>query len=149
MRSLYDSTDFANDVFKSLVAKSDRFDFPNLEALKSHLCKAAQQKLIDAHRRENCQKRDIKRGRRLDDMRQDSVGFEPAALDPTPSQVVQASETRELILAQSTERDREVVELKLQHLTNEEVAQQTGHPLRKVQRVLKKLSDSWQTRSGS
>ena len=29
MRSLYDSTDFASDVLKSLAAKSDRFDFPS------------------------------------------------------------------------------------------------------------------------
>jgi hypothetical protein len=30
MRSLYDSTDFASDVLKSLAAKCDQFDFPSI-----------------------------------------------------------------------------------------------------------------------
>src|SRR5205823_7837978 len=46
MRSLYDSTDFASDVWGSLVAKSDRFDFPNVAALMAFLTKAAEQKVI-------------------------------------------------------------------------------------------------------
>lgn len=149
MRSLYDSSDFANDVFKSLVAKFDRFDFPNIEALKSHLCKAATQKLVDAHRYQHCQKRSIKRNQPLHALDEDSPGFEPVAQDPSPSQFAQARETREQILATSSERERCLVELKLQELSNEEVAQQTGHPLRNVQRALKKLSDSWQARTGS
>ena len=51
MRSLYDSTDFASDVWGSLVAKSDRFDFPNVAALMAFLTKAAEQKVIDEYRR--------------------------------------------------------------------------------------------------
>ena len=33
LRSLYDSTDFASDVMKSLAANLDRLDFPSIDSL--------------------------------------------------------------------------------------------------------------------
>lgn len=142
MRSLFDSTDFANDVFKSLVAKSDRFDFPNIEALRRYLAQAAEQKVIDEYRRQHRQKRDRSRDRRFGED-EDGVTFEPSSGEPTPSQFAVGRETRETILAEQTGPNRQVLELKGEGYSNEEVAQQTGLHLRKVQRVLKKVSDSW------
>src|SRR5579864_5278284 len=59
MRSLYDSADFASDVWKSLAAKFDRFDFPSIDSLLAFLKQAAEQKVIDEYRRRHAQKRDI------------------------------------------------------------------------------------------
>jgi RNA polymerase sigma factor (sigma-70 family) len=145
MRTLYDSTDIANDVFTSLVAKSDRFDFATLEELKAYLIHAARQKVVDEYRRQHRDKRDLDRKRLLGDMTDDEASerFEPAGRDPTPSQKVQAEETRQLILAGHSGPDREILELKAEEFSNEEAAQRTGTHVRKVQRLVKKVSESW------
>jgi RNA polymerase sigma factor (sigma-70 family) len=150
MRTLYDSTDFTNDVFKSLVAKSEWFDFPSLEALKAHLVQAAKRKVIDEYRRQHRQRRDIDRQHRFDEMGdgEGTGGYEPPGHDPTPSQNAQADETREQILSGHSGSERDVLILKTQNFTNEEAAAQTGLHLRKVQRLVKKVSDSWFARGG-
>ena len=51
MRSLFDSTDFASDVMKSLVDNLDRLDFPSIQSLMAFLAQAAEKKVIDEHRR--------------------------------------------------------------------------------------------------
>ncbi len=142
MRSLYDSSDFVNDVFKSLVAKSNSFDFPTLDDLKSFLIKAAKQKICDEYRRQHTLKRDVKRNRRLGSADIDDAGYDPPALDPTPSQFAAAHEIRDQLLAGSTGVDREVIELKSQDYSNVEVAECTGLNLRTVQRILKRIVDN-------
>ncbi len=148
MRSLFDSTDFANDVFKSLVAKSDRFEFENIAALKAHLARAAEQKVIDEHRRQHRQKRNRSREQRFGE---DEAGlmFEPPSSDPSPSQYAVEREARETILATQTGNDRQVLELKQLGYSTEEVAERVGMNVRTVQRVLKKVSDSWFLRRGN
>src|SRR4051812_15747384 len=47
LRALYDSTDFASDVMKSLVGNLDRLDFPSIHSLMAFLTQAAEQKVID------------------------------------------------------------------------------------------------------
>ena len=61
MRSLYDSTDFIGDVWKSLAERPENFDFSTLDDLQNFLAKAAQQKVIDQYRRLHAQKNDIER----------------------------------------------------------------------------------------
>lgn len=143
MRSLYDSSDFVNDVFKSLVAKSDHFDFPNLAALKAYLVQAAEQKITDEYRRQHRQKRDRSRERPLFSGADDEGTIdEPAGSDPTPSQYAQARETEDQLLSESGEHEKLVISLKAQHYSNEEVAAQTGIHLRTIQRFLKKVFDT-------
>jgi RNA polymerase sigma factor (sigma-70 family) len=146
MRSLYDSTDFASDVWKSLAAKCDRFDFPSIHSLMAFLAQAAEQKVIDEYRRRQTQKRDMGRERPLETGNGD--GFEPSALrssDPTPSQIAQASEGWDRLLAKLDATEREIIELKQGGYSNEEIAAQIGWHVRKVQRFLKALHDSWPT----
>lgn len=150
MRSLYDSTDFASDVWKSLAAKFERFDFPSIDSLMAFLKQAAEQKVVDEYRRRHTLKRDIDLERPLAGVRDD--GVEAGALksaDPTPSQVAQAVEGWELLRAGLTEQQRDVIELKRLGYTNEEIAERTGWHIRKVQRFFKDLHDSWQTSGGS
>lgn len=145
MRSLYDSTDFASDVWKSLAAKSDRFDFQTVGALVAFLTQAAEQKLIDEQRRLHTQKRDIARERPITGMAGEAQA-DLASADPTPSQFAQAREVREWLLAGQDGEERQVIELRDQGYTNEEIAERTGWHLRKVQRFLKDLKhqhDSW------
>ena len=143
MRSLYDSTDFASDVMKSLAAKFDKFDFPSLDSLTAYLVQSAKQKVIDEYRRRHTLKHDIGRERSVDWVDgQDSMRLSLASGDPTASQEAQASEIHERLLAHLDETEREIVELKHQGLSNYEVAEKTGWHVRKVQRFLQDLSNS-------
>jgi RNA polymerase sigma factor (sigma-70 family) len=143
MRSLYDSTDFASDVMKSLAAKFDKFDFPSLDSLHAYLVQAAKQKVIDEYRRRHTLKHDIGRERSVDWVDDgDPMQQALASGDPTASQEAQASEVHERLLADLDETEREIVELKHQGLSNSEVAEITGWHVRKVQRFLQALSDS-------
>jgi RNA polymerase sigma-70 factor (ECF subfamily) len=145
MRSLYDSTDFASDVWKSLAAKCDRFDFPSINSLMAFLAQAAEQKVIDEYRRRNTLKRDIGRERRMDADGPDGVPQPLPSSDPTPSQVAQADEEYNLLKARlSDETEREVIDLKRRGYTTEEIAERTGWHIRKVQRLLHDLHRSWQ-----
>lgn len=146
LRSLYDSSDFANDVWKSLAAKSDRFSFPNVQALTGFLMQAAEQKLIDERRRLHTQKRDIDRERRLEAMAEGDEPYLLASDDPTPSQCAQAVETSNWLVSGRSDTERRVIELRRRGFENQEIADQTGWHIRKVQRFLQALKaehDSW------
>jgi RNA polymerase sigma factor (sigma-70 family) len=145
MRSLYDSTDFANDVMGSLVAKSDRFDFPNLGALIAFLERAAEQKVIDEYRKLHTLKHDVRREVSME-VRRDDGSLEPRAVashDPTPSQVAVANEGLARVWSRLTEVERKILELKRAGHSTEEIALHTDWHVRKVQRFLKELGDSW------
>jgi RNA polymerase sigma-70 factor (ECF subfamily) len=148
MRSLYDSTDFANDVFKSLIADSGRLEFASFGALEAHLARVARDKVIDEYRRQYRDKRDLARNRPLETDEEHSGVGELPAHQPTPSQFAQAREAHDRILSGRTPEDRAVIELKLQDYTNEEAASETGLHVRKVQRLLKRVYDSFWATSG-
>lgn len=139
IRSLFDSTDIASDVWKSLAAKSDRFDFPSIDQLMAFLVKAAEQKVIDQSRKLTAEKRSEDRKRPLGE---GGLGHEPSASGPTPSQFAVEVETVAQIEAGLSAEVRELVKLKREGKTNQEAATQLGWDIRKVQRVLKDLFDS-------
>lgn len=141
MRKMYDSTDIANEVMKSLAANFQHFDFSSINGLRAFLIHAAEQKVVDGYRKEHAQKRDFTRDRQLGSG--DGAAWEPEDSSPTASQVAVASEEEEILLdGQSGER-RTVLELKLQGLSNSEVARATGWHLRKIERFLEKLRGTW------
>ena len=149
MRSLYDSADFASDVWKSLAAKCARFDFKSIDSLMAFLKQAAEQKVVDAYRRRHTIKRDVDRERRMGHSQGSGLdaGLLPSG-GPTASQVAQADEVREKLQANLTEEECSVLKMRDEGYTNEEIAQRTGWHLRKVQRFLKALHESWQTSGG-
>ncbi len=143
MRSLYDSTDFASDVMKSLAANFGKFDFPSLDSLHAYLVQSAKQKVIDEYRRRHTLKHDIGRERSVEWVDgQDSLRHALASGDPTASQEAQAIEIHERLMAHLGDTERQIVELKHQGLSNFEVAERTGWHVRKVQRFLQELSNS-------
>jgi RNA polymerase sigma factor (sigma-70 family) len=137
IRSLYDSTDFASDVWKSLAANAERLDFPTMDSLMGFLVHVAENKLNDELRRQSTRKRDRNRDRPDSDQRA------LASSDPTPSAFAQERERLEQILGRADdEQGREVIRLKRLGYRNEEIAEQLGWHVRKVQRFLKGLDDT-------
>jgi RNA polymerase sigma factor (sigma-70 family) len=138
MRSLYDSTDFANDAMERLAANLDLLQFPSFGSLIAFLAQVAEQKVIDEYRRQHTQKHDVSRER---PMLADGAGPIPSH-DPTASQLAQANECHERLLARDDATERFIIELRQQGHTTAEIAEQTGWNIRKVQRFLKELLDS-------
>jgi RNA polymerase sigma factor (sigma-70 family) len=142
MRSLYDSTDFASDVMKSLAANIGQYHFASIESLLAFLAHVAEQKVIDEYRRRHTQKRDITRERAILDGGPDSTPVQVPSDEPTASQLAQANEFQERLLAHRDETERTIIELKQQGYTTADIADRTGWNIRKVQRFLKDLLDS-------
>jgi len=140
MRSLYDSTDFANDAMERLAANPDLLEFPSFNSLIAFLAQVAEQKVIDEYRRQHTLKNDIDRERPI--AAYDAGTFQARSDDPTASQLAQANEFRERLLARRDDTERVIIELKHQGHSNADIAERTGWNIRKVQRFLKDLFDS-------
>jgi len=140
MRSLYDSTDFANDAMERLAANPDVLEFPSLGSLVAFLAQVAEQKVIDEYRRQHTLKNDVDRQRPMAD--HDFGRFPLRSVDPSASQLAQANECHERLMASRDDTERVVIELKHQGYSNRDIAEQTGWNIRKVQRFLKELFDS-------
>ena len=105
MRSLYDSTDFASDVMKSLAANIGRLHFPSIDSLLAFLAQVAEQKVIDEYRRHHTLKRDIARDRPILSGDEETGPVQVPSGDPTASQLAQANEVHERLLSRRG-RDR-------------------------------------------
>jgi RNA polymerase sigma factor (sigma-70 family) len=134
IRSLYDSTDFACDVMKSLAANAQELDFPTMDSLMAFLIRVAENKLADEHRKQFAQKRDK--------AREHGMAAEVASGEPTASQVAVGREELERLLAHQNPQVRTLIELRRDGYKNEEIAERLDWHIRKVQRVLKDLNPS-------
>jgi RNA polymerase sigma factor (sigma-70 family) len=132
MRSLYDSTDFANDAMENLAANLDQLDFPSVNSLIAFLARVAEQKVIDEYRRQHTLKRDISR----------VLPLGVTGAEAGPVQLAQANETHERLLARDDATERDIIELRNQGYSNSDIAERTGWNIRRVQRFLKDLLDS-------
>ncbi len=141
LRSLYDSTDFASDVMKSLAANIRHLQFASMDSLLAFLAHVAEQKVIDEYRRRHTLKRDITRERPILAGGPDTGPVQVPSDDPTASQLAQANEFQERLLAHRDETERTIIDLKRQGYSNADIAERTGWNIRKVQRFLKDLLD--------
>ena len=148
MRSLYDSTDFASDVMKSLAAHFDQLEFPSIDSLMAFLARVAEQKVIDEYRRRNTLKRDVTRERPIWANDAESGPVQLASDDPTASQEAQAKELEERLLSRTDDQTKAIIEMKLRGDSTSDIAERTGWNIRKVQRVLKDLGE-WVHDSGA
>ena len=142
MRSLYDSTDFASDVMKSLAANLNQLSFPTVEHLIAFLIHVAERKVIDEHRRRHTLKRDVSRERPMYGAEADAAPVQLESGEPTASQLAQANETEELLLDRQNEIEKAIIQLRREGHDNTAIADRTGWNIRKVQRFLKDLHDS-------
>ena len=140
MRNLYDSTDIANEVMKSLAAKFNRFDFSSIDGLQAFLVRAAEQKVIDGYRKGHAKKRDVTRDRSL------GTGDQTRELtddSPSASQLAVATEEEEILLDGQVGERRQILELKIQGFSNSEVSRTLGWNVKRVERFIESLRGLW------
>jgi RNA polymerase sigma-70 factor (ECF subfamily) len=66
-------------------------------------------------------------------------GFEPAATDPSPAAAAEFADQFQRLLNSLDDEERQVVDLKLQDYTNDEVAERLGCSERTVRRLVKRV----------
>jgi RNA polymerase sigma factor (sigma-70 family) len=142
MRSLYDSTDFANDALENLAANLDQLQFPSVNSLIAFLAHVAEQKVIDEYRRQHALKRDITRERPILGAGPDALAIQLSSDDPSASQLAQANEVHERLLSRPDETERSIIELREEGYSTADIAERTGWNIRKVQRFLQNLLES-------
>jgi RNA polymerase sigma factor (sigma-70 family) len=155
VRVKLDSQDFAQTLWASLLlGGTDLTRMKTPEQLIGFLARAAKNKVTDATRHYlQAQKRDMSREQRLNEIewhernRQTAAGDReiPKTRDPTPSEFASVRERWSQILSSASERDRQIVQLRLERHTFEAISsqlkidQETAR--RAIQRLIKKLSE--------
>jgi RNA polymerase sigma-70 factor (ECF subfamily) len=140
LRNQYDSADFAQAVWQSFFSDlpADAPEFENERHLRQYLAGAVRNKVHQQHRRlTRTRKYDIWREERLYIRRgNQEVPREVVSPDPSPSQAAQASDRLEQLTAGRSELEVEVIRLRRQGLTFEEIASVMGVNERTARRII-------------
>jgi RNA polymerase sigma-70 factor (ECF subfamily) len=142
LRAQYDSLDFVQDVWASVVAmRPDRYDFDSHAGLVRFLTKVAQNKVIDVTRqRLFTQRRDVTREEPLP-MTPDDCDAALRDRQPSPSQRVMGREQWEKIVGQFPAGYRAILERLREGYTHEEIASLAGVCTRTVERIVRRLRE--------
>jgi RNA polymerase sigma-70 factor (ECF subfamily) len=139
LRSKFDSVDFVQAVWASFFAvlpRQVRFESP--EELTAFLMKVAQLKVANEARRRSQKKYDIKREHALADTADRDGAL--AAKQPTPSQIAVAREEWDRLVEGQPNHYQQILVLRFQGHTLEEIARKLNVNERTVRRVLDKLA---------
>ncbi len=140
MRTMFDSEDFAQAVWASVIRMQDRLkDIDEPRRFVGFLATLARNKVVDeVRRRKQTLKHDIKRTRSLDDSHF-RKGATVAAPQATPSQWAIAREKWSRLIASQPEKHRRVLELRLSRATYAEIAVELDISERTARRVVERL----------
>lgn len=142
LRAQYDSLDFVQDVWASVVAMSpDRYQFDGPNGLLGFLTRVAQNKVIDATRqRLHTQRRNVNR--------EEPLPTAPDVCDaalhdrqPTPSQRASGQEEWERVLDKLKPGERAILERLREGYTHEEIAAMVGVSTRTVERIVQRIRE--------
>ncbi len=140
LRTQFDSMDFVQAVWQSFfVDLKDRSkEFENVQHLRGFLDGVARNKVFEQHRRlTKTEKYTLAREERLYVRRGDrDVAREVVSPEPTPSQAFQVSDRLAQLTEGCTPRDVEILTLRYEGLTLDEIAARTGMNERSVRRII-------------
>jgi len=140
LRTQFDSMDFVQAVWQSFFSglRENPRDFANIRHLRGYLAGIARNKVYEEFRRRTrCEKRDLAREERLYARRGTSEVERPlVSPEPTPSQTLQASDRLAQLIAGCGPTEVQVITLRYQGLTFEEIARRTGLSDRSVRRII-------------
>jgi RNA polymerase sigma factor (sigma-70 family) len=144
LRPKVDSVDIVQSVWKSLLRKGEGFDhIASAEQFIGYIARVAQYKVFETHRHfTKCAQFDIRRevplprpknpGEEAGDALADCI--DPKCQDP--GEVLHARESWSLAMEKVGERGQRVVQLRLQGMTYQEIAEETGLSAITVRRTL-------------
>lgn len=139
MRTVFDSEDFAQAVWASVIRMQHRLkEIDEPRRFVGYLAALARNKVVDeVRRRKGTLKHDIKRQRSLDDsvFRRDAALAAPQA---TPSQWAIAREKWSRLVASQPEKHRKVLELRLSGATYADIAEELNIHERTARRVVER-----------
>ena len=142
LRNQFDSMDFVQAVWTSVftgsASDSELNRFTDEGQFRGFLAGIARNKIFEEHRRQTRTKKyDISREERLYVRKgQREVPRDVAGSDPTPSENVQAGDRLGQLVQGRTEEETEIIVLRRQGLTYEEIASKIGWNERSVRRVI-------------
>jgi RNA polymerase sigma factor (sigma-70 family) len=117
-------------------ARGGEFHFPDSAALWKVLCAIALTKVREQARFHGRRKRSVDREAPTAD---GDEGRDVAGTGPAPDEAVEIADQMQALLASLDEQERQVVELKLEDLSNDEVALRLNLSERTVRRALKRV----------
>ena len=140
LRNQFDSMDFVQAVWTSVFTgkPDDAGKFADVGQFRGFLAGVAKNKVYEEYRRRTKTKKfDIGREERLYVRKGErDVVREVAASDPTPSEEVQAEDRYDQLIEGRTAEERQIVALRRQGLTFEEIAGRIGTSERSARRVI-------------
>lgn len=146
LRSLYETGDFSNDIWSTLWQRMPALSVEDESDFFWQLNRIAEDKIIDASRKQSARKRNVAREERIYPGIDGSSGMELASHEPTPSKYAIATELGEAIDSKSANLGEEfqlICRLKKENYSNHEIAQATGMHVRKIQRGLKLIQEKF------
>jgi RNA polymerase sigma factor (sigma-70 family) len=151
LRTQYDSVDFVQAVWKSffLDLRDQPRDFDNAEHLRKFLAGVVRNKVQEQHRRlTRTEKYNVTREQSLYIRRGDrEVLRDVISPEPSPSEEVQGRDRLEQLIAGRSPLEIEVVTLRRQGLTHDEIAARTGLNERSVRRIIESVRSQMEARS--
>jgi RNA polymerase sigma-70 factor (ECF subfamily) len=133
--------DVLQSVFRSFFHRyaDGQFDLGSWENLWSLLTSITLHKCGKQLKYFHALRRDVRQEVGAPPVEASDPGWELLAQDPSPLEVTQLLETVEQLLRGLDERDRQIVELRLQEYTVQEIGLRVGRTERTVQRVLERV----------
>jgi RNA polymerase sigma-70 factor (ECF subfamily) len=145
LRSRFDSMDFVQSVWESFLSDEDRrhFEFKDSDQLRGYLVGMARNKVLEAHRRAQSHKYELAREESLYVRRgTQDVLREVASSDPTPSQDAVARDRVEKLVEAGNDPDAaEMIRLRLEGRSFEEIADRLGLHERTVRRKMEEIRE--------
>ena len=124
-------------------AQGGQFQLPDAESLWRLLCTITITKIREQARFHLRKRRGVDQEQPLaptsGDESSASIGF--AAPGPTPAQAAEFADQLQQLLSSLDDEEKQIVELKLQDCTNDEVAERLGSSERTVRRVMKRIQE--------
>jgi RNA polymerase sigma-70 factor (ECF subfamily) len=140
LRTQFDSLDFVQVVWQSFFTDAPRPapDFVKVEHLRAFLAGVVRNKVFEQHRRlTRTEKYDVSREERLYVRRgEQDRPREVVSPGPSPSEAAQAGDRLAQLTAGRSQREVDVITLRRQGLTFDEIASRTGINERTVRRII-------------
>lgn len=140
MNSRVDPEDVVQSVFRTFFArvKNDQFDIAAKDDLFKLLVRITAHKTLRQIAHHRAAKRDPKQETPQGDDAHEML-MQVMADEPTPETIVTFMDQLEHFLSQLAPEDRQILELRLQGFSTEEIAKQLGSYDRKIRRVLERI----------